>query len=200
MKELIEIQSVLNAPKSRFNSFGNYKYRSCEDILDALKPLLKQHECTLTITDSIQLIGERYYVMATAKITNSEGKAQSATAFAREEESKKGMDSAQITGSASSYARKYALNGLFLIDDVADPDTQNNSDKQTEKPKQQANAEPKKQISVEEAIILVKNAKTSAEVMKIWVDNKEIQGIPEFKEEVSKIGATLKTKENAKAE
>ena len=123
MKELIDIQSELKAPKSQYNSFGKYKYRKAEDILEALKPLLKQNGCILTLTDDISEVAGRIYVKAIATITNSEGASVSATAFARESETKSGMDAAQITGAASSYARKYALNGLFCIDDSADPDS-----------------------------------------------------------------------------
>ncbi len=123
MKELITIQSELKAPKNQRNSFGNYNYRSAEDILEALKPLLAKYECLLTLNDSIELIGDRYYVKATARIVNSKGIAIETTAFAREEESKKGMDGSQLTGSCSSYASKYALGKLFLIDDTKDADT-----------------------------------------------------------------------------
>jgi len=123
MKELITIQSELKAPKNQRNSFGNYNYRSCEDVLEALKPLLAKNECLLNISDSIEYIGERFYVKATATVTNGKGLQVSSTAYAREEETKKGMDGSQITGSSSSYARKYALNGLFLIDDTKDADT-----------------------------------------------------------------------------
>jgi hypothetical protein len=128
MNELSQIQHELKAPKGQFNNFGNYKYRSAEDILEAVKPLLFNYACHLTITDDIQLIGDRYYIKATATITSKDG-SQSVTAFAREEETKKGMDGAQITGAASSYARKYALNGLFCIDDTKDPDATNDHGK-----------------------------------------------------------------------
>lgn len=123
MKELIAIQSELKAPKGQYNSFGKYKYRSCEDILEAVKPLLKVHECVLNLCDDIVAVGDRYYVKATARITNASGEVETATAFAREDLDKKGMDGSQITGTASSYARKYALNGLFCIDDTKDADT-----------------------------------------------------------------------------
>ena len=122
MKELNEIQVHLDAPKNQFNSFGKYNYRSCEDILAGLKPLIKKHKCIVMISDDIQIIGDRIYVKATATIKNSEGEEISASAFAREPVMKKGMDDAQVTGSASSYARKYALNGLFAIDDSKDMD------------------------------------------------------------------------------
>ena len=123
MKELIEIQSELKAPKSQYNSFGKYKYRKAEDILEALKPLLLKHKCIVTLTDEISEVANRIYVKAIATITNSEGVSITTSAFARESESKSGMDAAQITGAASSYARKYALNGLFCIDDSVDPDS-----------------------------------------------------------------------------
>ena len=125
-QKLAAIQAALKAPKSQFNKFGGYKYRKAEDILEAVKPLLKQYGCTLTCTDELQLIGDRYYIKATATITSSEdGVSVSTTAYAREEEEKKGMDGSQVTGASSSYARKYALNGLLCIDDTADSDTTN---------------------------------------------------------------------------
>lgn len=124
MKELIEIQNKLKAPKNCFNKFGGYSYRNAEGILEAVKPLLKENDCQLTIADEIVNIGERYYVKATATIINSKGETESVTAFAREAESKKGMDESQVTGACSSYARKYCLNGLLLIDDNKDADTE----------------------------------------------------------------------------
>lgn len=124
MKELIDIQTRLNAPKNQRNTFGNYNYRNCEDILTALKPLIKQLNCTVVVSDEIELIGDRFYIKATATIKNEKGETESATSYARECESKKGMDSAQLTGATSSYARKYALNGLFAIDDNKDADSQ----------------------------------------------------------------------------
>ncbi len=123
MEILKKIQKELKAPKNQYNAFGKYKYRSCEDILEAVKPLL--NNATLVINDEMVVIGERYYIKATATLTE-EDKSISATAYAREPEEKKGMDSAQITGATSSYARKYALNGLFLIDDTKDSDATNN--------------------------------------------------------------------------
>lgn len=125
MKELITIQSELKAPKSQFNKFGGYKYRKAEDILEAVKPLLAKQKCTLIISDDIVMIGNRIYVKATATIKNVNGECETTTGWAREEETKKGMDGSQITGASSSYARKYALNGLFAIDDNADSDTTN---------------------------------------------------------------------------
>ena len=124
MKILNKIQKELKAPKNQFNAFGKYKYRSCEDILEAVKPLLE--DATLTINDEMVVIGERYYIKATVTLKQGEEEV-STTAFARESEEKKGMDQSQITGATSSYARKYALNGLFLIDDTKDADTMDNS-------------------------------------------------------------------------
>lgn len=118
---LNQIQKELKAPKNQRNSFGNYNYRSCESILEAVKPMLGGS--VLTLTDQMNLIGDRYYVEATAKFVDEDGKVDTTKASARESETKKGMDESQITGTASSYARKYALNGLFLIDDNKDADT-----------------------------------------------------------------------------
>jgi hypothetical protein len=122
MNKLTEIQHRLKAPKGQYNSFGKYKFRSCEDILEAVKPILVEVDCTLTLSDEIALIGDRYYVKAIAHLTG-EGVNEVVSAYAREDEEKKGMDGPQITGTASSYARKYALNGLFCIDDTKDADT-----------------------------------------------------------------------------
>jgi len=127
-EKLIKIQSELKAPKNQRNNFGKYNYRSCEDILEGLKPLLAKEKLTLIIADDLVLIGDRYYVKADVRLTNGEETIE-VTAYAREDESRKGMSSDQITGSASSYARKYALNGMFLIDDTKDADTQDNTDK-----------------------------------------------------------------------
>ena len=132
MKELIAIQSELKAPKSQFNKFGGYKYRKAEDILEAVKPLLNKQKCTLTITDDIVMVGNRIYVKATATIKNEKGECETTTGWAREEEQKKGMDGSQITGASSSYARKYALNGLLAIDDNQDSDTTNDGQQQTQ--------------------------------------------------------------------
>lgn len=123
MEELVKIVAELKAPKNRKNNFGNYNYRSCEDILEAVKPLLAKHNCTLLLSDDVVAIGGANYIKATATLFNSSGKMAQATACAREETNKKGMDSPQMTGTASSYARKYALNGLFCIDDTKDADT-----------------------------------------------------------------------------
>lgn len=136
-EKLLRVQTELVAPKGQWNDFSKFKYRSCEDILEAVKPLLKDVKAALTISDEIQQIGDRYYVVAVARFIDVEDVTSvSVTAYAREELSKKGMDASQITGSASSYARKYALNGLFAIDDGKDADTRNNKaePKQKEEP------------------------------------------------------------------
>ena len=121
---LRSIQCELKAPKGQYNSFGKYHYRSCEDILEAVKPLLDKYKATVYITDDMVSVGDRVYVKATATIVDAGGKEISVSAFAREPLDRKGMDSSQITGASSSYARKYALNGLFLIDDTKDADTE----------------------------------------------------------------------------
>lgn len=131
IEKIVAIQSELKAPKGQYNSFGKYNYRSCEDILEGVKPLLAKHGLVLTIQDSIDLIGDRFYVKATATITD--GKEQlSTSAYARESLDKKGMDASQVTGATSSYARKYALNGLLCIDDTKDADTMNNAKQDTQ--------------------------------------------------------------------
>jgi hypothetical protein len=125
-EKLQAIQTELKAPKGQYNKFGKYNYRSCEDILEAVKPLLAKYGCSLTIEDTIEQIGDRYYVKATAIFRSNDKPLEPNvinTAFAREAETKTGMDASQITGTASSYARKYCLNGLFLIDDAKDADT-----------------------------------------------------------------------------
>lgn len=121
---LVYIQGNLKAPKTQYNSFGKYKYRKAEDILEAVKPHLAKTGCVLTIFDELVLIGDRYYVKSTARLANASDAVMS-SAYAREADTKTGMDAAQVTGAASSYARKYALNGLFCIDDTADPDVTN---------------------------------------------------------------------------
>lgn len=122
-RTLQAIQTELKAPKGQYNKFGNYKYRSCEDILEAVKPILAKHGANLILTDDIDMRGDRFYVRATAVLRVGEKVIGTSTAFAREPEDKRGMDASQITGTASSYARKYALNGLLLIDDTKDEDS-----------------------------------------------------------------------------
>ena len=130
-EKLANVQKNLKANKSQYNEFGKYNYRSCEDILEAVKPLLSENGLTLTLSDDIVQVGNRIYVKATALLMSSmDGMALSVSSFAREDESKKGMDCCQVTGAASSYARKYALNGLFCIDDAKDSDATNDGKKE----------------------------------------------------------------------
>lgn len=130
--KLLKIQSELKAPKNQINSFGNYKYRNAEDILEAIKPLLLKYDLVCIISDQTFNIGDRYYVKATVTIIDGQTEITT-SAYARESEIKKGMDEAQITGAASSYARKYALNGMFLIDDTKDADSQDNRESKQSK-------------------------------------------------------------------
>lgn len=132
--KLMDVQQTLNAPKNQYNSFGKYNYRSCEDILEGLKPCLKAAKACVQISDEIVVMNERYYVKATAMFIDAEtGETVTNTAYARESADKKGMDDSQVTGATSSYARKYALNGLFCIDDVKDADTRDNRDESKKK-------------------------------------------------------------------
>ena len=163
MKELLQIQSELKAPKGQFNAYGKYKYRSCEDILEAVKPILKKCNCTLLLSDSLVYIGDRYYIKATATLVNAEGKSVSTEAYAREEETKKGMDASQITGASSSYARKYALNGLLCIDDNKDSDTTNTGDNSPAAP---AKVSKEDNTEVEKAIAEINAAKSKDELVK----------------------------------
>lgn len=154
-KSLFKIQQELKAPKGQFNSFGKYKYRSAEDILEALKPVLKDNNCILILSDELVNIGDRYYIKATATLrgqgTENSDESYVSVGYAREEESKKGMDGSQITGASSSYARKYALNGLFLIDDTKDSDSTNTGN------------------GVDEKIVAkIRNAKTEKELKEIY--------------------------------
>lgn len=126
-EKLLAIQTALNVPKGQYNSHGGFKYRSCEDILNAVKPLLNENKAVLTIDDEMVLIGERYYSKATVTLSDLDNKDEKIVThgFAREAAERKGMDASQITGAASSYARKYALNGMFAIDDTKDADATN---------------------------------------------------------------------------
>jgi hypothetical protein len=168
IEKLSRIQAELKAPKSQRNNFGNYNYRSCEDILEAVKPLLAREGLVLTITDSIENIGNRYYVKATATVTDGE-KSISTTAYAREADERKGMDSSQVTGSSSSYARKYAMNGLFCIDDTKDADTMDNREKTKAAPKAKAKAEAPRKVDSLRAI--------AAAAKEIGVTNDDIKEV-----------------------
>jgi len=144
-KKLIKVQSTLNAPKGQFNSFGKYNYRSCEDIMGALKPLLAAEGLFQFITDDVDVIGNRHYVKATVTVTDGEVSVSN-SALAREDESKKGMDGSQVTGAASSYARKYALNGMWNIDDSKDADTNEFREQQARQATQSVKQQAKPQL------------------------------------------------------
>lgn len=148
-KKLLEVQSKLKANKGQYNSFGKYHYRSAEDIVESAKPLLKENGLLMTIQDDLVVIGDRYYVKAIVTVGDIEtGESIITTAFAREEENKKGMDGSQVTGAASSYARKYAMNGMFAIDDTKDADTnehknvQNSANAKSNSPQKVSTAKP----------------------------------------------------------
>ena len=152
-EKLSNVQIELKAPKNQFNGFGKYKYRNCEDILEAVKPLLAKNKLTMLISDEIEHIGERFYIKATVTLFDVEtGETIITSKLAREEETKKGMDASQLTGSTSSYATKYALNGLFLIDDTKDADTTNNhgnDQKSDNKNNKQQQKKETKKITIE---------------------------------------------------
>lgn len=177
-ESLVAIQSKLKAPKSQFNSFGKYHYRSAEDILEAVKPLLAEHNVVLNMSDRVELIGARYYIVSTAKVIKGEEEIIS-EGRAREDESKKGMDGAQVTGTSSSYARKYALNGLFCIDDTKDADTDVYAKQQQAAPKQTKQAakpaqpapQPYPELDMEKELLAeseANQAQSSAELTAIW--------------------------------
>ena len=178
MKELRQIQQELKAPKNMTNKFGGYRYRSAEGILEAVKPLLGKYKCVLTISDEVIAVGNRIYIEATATLCNEQGATISTTGYAREEESKKGMDASQITGAASSYARKYALNGLFAIDDTKDADALNTSPEYTQNPMDAALAE-------------VAACKTRDELTRVWNGHAELKKDPNFLSAVTAKGKEL---------
>lgn len=174
MKKLTEIQNELKAPKNQYNAFGKYKYRSCEDILEAVKPLLKKHDCTLTITDEVKEVGGLTFIEATATITEIHGQPNatsleyiSVSAQAGIDPNRKGMDIAQSFGSSSSYARKYALNGLFLIDDTKDADATNDHGKTQEtKPQQAPVKQATKPTPKAERIIVIEGDENYMKIVK----------------------------------
>ena len=141
ISKVVKVQSELKAPKGQFNKFGGYKYRSCEDIVEAVKPILNQYGIVLNISDELVLIGDRYYVKAVAGLTDGTDVIQ-AIGYAREPLEFKGMSDSQVTGTASSYARKYALNGLLAIDDTKDPDTDEFAKQTEQEPKPEPKATP----------------------------------------------------------
>ena len=192
MKELLNVIAGLKAPKNQRNNFGNYNYRSCEDILEAVKPLLIKHGLLMSINDDVVSVLNRVYVKATVTVwTDKESKQVSA--FAREAETKKGMDESQITGAASSYARKYALNGMFLIDDTKDADTQDNTKRDTtEKPAPKVEKTvPDKASIMGDVISLIKNSgfddATMTALRKKYAEVKTLEQAESFKAEVEKL-------------
>ena len=191
---LIYIQTKLKAPKSQFNKFGGYKYRNCEDILEAVKPLCAETKTYLKIADEVVEIGGRIYVKATASLYGFDD-IETATAYAREEESKKGMDGSQVTGASSSYARKYALNGLFGIDDTKDSDTTNTGDNSDNNPK----PIPKKTQIKSESV----NSKNEDELNEAYEKalNYEVNGVSLrelWKKDTATINALLKDENTPK--
>ena len=191
LKKLFEIQQELKVPKNQRNNFGNYNFRNCEDIMEASKPVCKKHNCLLTWSDEVIYVGDRYYIRATATLYDLDSnECVSATAEAREEETKKGMDASQITGASSSYARKYALNGLLQLDDNKDADT-------NEYQKQQAKKESlsKKNISMitDEQIKLI-------HVLFGKIEKNEKQVFKNFDNSVAKLNVYKKFKINSSKE
>ena len=193
--EMVFIQSHLNAPKKQRNDFGKYNYRSCEDILEAVKPLLKETNCTLTVSDEIIQVADRIYVKATATLKTPSGKDYTTTAFAREAVAKKGLDESQLTGATSSYARKYALNGLFCIDDNKDADALNVNEEFTKPVTKATNTAQPSTAPLfidpyDDAFRIVKpeiESAPSQEILKrIWKDNEQLHEYAPFKDAMTK--------------
>ena len=176
---LMAVQSELKAPKGQENTFGKYRYRSAEDILEAVKPLLKANGLYLRISDAVELIGDRYYVKATVTVVDiATGDAESATAYAREQAEKKGMDAAQVTGATSSYARKYALNALFGIDDTKDADTDEYTRVGRSGANQgQAKAQPSAQKASQQDEMHAARQELSAEMKRIGATKEEVVAV-----------------------
>lgn len=172
-EKLIAIQTKLKAPKGQYNSFGKYSYRSAEDILEAVKPLNAEQGLLLTITDEIKEVGGRIYVVATATVSDGTDELK-VSAFAREPENKKGMDESQITGATSSYARKYALNGLYAIDDNKDADTDEHKQQQENAPKKQ---QAQKQQQQKQQPTKEPTEKELHEIVEKYVRNIEALGV-----------------------
>jgi hypothetical protein len=171
--KLLSIQNELKAPKNQYNKFGNYNYRSCEDILEAIKPLCLKYGAVVLIDDYVAQVGERFYVKAKASLIDIDTQEEVyACAYARESENKKGMDSAQVTGATSSYARKYALNGLFCIDDTKDVDTQEYQEKKQTNNNQSKNINDYEQVGIEQATLLGEIDKRVEELFNLGVDVK----------------------------
>lgn len=191
MKELIAIQSELKAPKN--HKAEKYMYRSAEDILEAVKPFLKKHGCILTLTDDIEEVGSRVYVKATATLVNSDGQIIQTSAYAREEESSKFMSQAQLTGSSSSYARKYALNGLFCLDDAKDPDAINYKEVVKVSGKElMGQAQKTADLSLSELLIDFAQCNDRSALVKVWDKYKDTmfkdQALTELRKRKQELG------------
>lgn len=180
VSELVYIQSRLKAPKNQRNNFGGYNYRSCEDIMEAVKPLLKEVNCALTVSDDIVQISDRIYVKATATLHTPSGEQFTNSAFAREPLSKKGQDESQVTGAASSYARKYALNGLFCIDDTKDADALNISKDYAAPARPAPQVAQASQGALEEAFRQIQAATDTNQLLAIWNAYPQLQKDAKF--------------------
>lgn len=183
VQELVTIQRKLKAPKGQYNSFGKYKYRSCEDILESVKPILSECGCSLVISDEIIMVGNRIYIQATATLTNGKGEQVKATGMAREEETKKGMDASQVTGATSSYARKYALNGLFCIDDTKDADATNTHGQDAGKVQTAASAVSSQNVDDDDlclALDEIKRATTTSRLTEIYNSYEGFRSVSKF--------------------
>lgn len=197
LEKLLAIQIELKAPKNQYNSFGKYKYRNCEDILEAVKPLCLKNKAVLTISDEIKNENGRFYVKAIATLHDTESdETILVSAFAREVENKTGMDGSQVTGASSSYARKYALNGLFAIDDTKDSDTTNTGDKGEDKPKSVRETKPQElvepiKMTLEEA----KKLRTKSGIELDKLTNKQLDAFLNCNRETHKKAAELILKE-----
>lgn len=186
-RKLLNVQRDLKAPKSQRNTFGNYNYRSAEDILEAVKPLLTEQGLLMTITDMIEQVGERYYIKAKIIVTDGEDVIE-VTGYARESLNKKGMDDSQVTGTASSYARKYAMNGLFLIDDTKDSDSnENHTERENRAKKADIEAEKERQFKIaklntqfENGLKAAKDKNAPMELLTEWNKLPKVQAIKEI--------------------
>lgn len=198
IKNLSKIQNEMNVKKGRYNKFGGYYYRSCEDILQTAKEVCDKYGCYVNVTDTIEYIEGRFYVKATAKVVDIEtGESETATAFAREEESKKGMDGAQLTGATSSYARKYALCGLFAIDDSIDNDSlggmQENAGKASNKKVPDKSSDQSKQSQSQISILIgyVNECTTLKQLGELFKANQAYQSNSDFMNALSKKRAEI---------
>lgn len=192
-EKLTEVQNELKAPKSKYNSFGKYNYRSCEDILEAVKPILKAKRLAMTVKDDVFNIGDRFYIMATVTVFDCESEEKvTTTAYAREDADKKGMDGSQITGSSSSYARKYALNGMFAIDDTKDADSWNTHDKDRTVEKKEAERATEEQVAKLRALYKGKEDKLTELLDKYDITNPVQFKRMEIQSVIDKLEAKLK--------